>query len=205
MTDTDLIARLNALLPQTQCRQCGYAGCGPYADAMAAGRAGANQCAPGGDDGARALAAALGVAYVAVDPRFGTTKPPSLAVIDEKRCIGCALCIKACPVDAIVGAATYMHTVIADRCTGCELCLAPCPVDCIAMLATGVVAGPHEQRAAAQRARRRFEARERRLERERAMAEKNAAHKAAASRKRRMVQRAIENARQRLAPRRGSR
>jgi electron transport complex protein RnfB len=202
MSHADLIARLDVLLPQTQCRQCGYAGCNPYAEAMAAGRAGANQCPPGGDDGARALAEELGVAYTPVDQRFGTTKPPSFALIDETKCIGCALCIQACPVDAIVGAAKYMHTVIVDDCTGCELCLQPCPVDCIAMVATGAVADRGEQRGAAQRARKRFAARERRLLRNRAAAEKDIAHKAAVARKRRVVQGAIERAQLRLALRR---
>jgi electron transport complex protein RnfB len=205
MTLAALIARLDALLPQTQCRQCGYAGCSPYAEAMASGRAGANQCPPGGDDGARSLAEELGVTYAPVDRRFGTTKPPSCAVIDESKCIGCALCIQACPVDAIVGAAKYMHTVIADKCTGCELCLPPCPVDCIAIAATGAAPDRDEQHAIAQRARLRFDARERRALRNRAAAEKEVARKAAASRKRRTVQGAIERARLRLAQRRKTR
>lgn len=134
MPDSDLIARLDALLPQTQCRQCGYAACRPYAEAMAAGDAGPNQCPPGGDDGARALSALLGAPYAPVDPCFGVRKPPAVAVIDEARCIGCTLCIKACPVDCIVGAPKQMHTVIDASCTGCELCLPACPVDCIALV-----------------------------------------------------------------------
>jgi electron transport complex protein RnfB len=205
MLHAELIARLDALLPQTQCRQCGYRGCRPYAEAMASGRAGTNQCPPGGDDGAHALAAVLGVAYTPVDRRFGMTKPPSRAVIDEAKCIGCVLCIQACPVDAIVGAAKYMHTVIADNCTGCELCLPPCPVDCIAMAATGAAPGRDEQRAIAQRARIRFDTRERRLLRNRTAAEKEVARKAAANRKHRTVQGAIERARLRLAQRRKTR
>ena len=133
MPDADLITRLDALLPQTQCRQCGYAGCRPYAEAMAAGEANANQCPPGGDEGARALAAALDRPFAAVDPRFGVYKPPALAVIDEARCIGCTLCIKACPVDAVIGTNKHLHTVIEADCTGCELCIPVCPVDCISL------------------------------------------------------------------------
>jgi electron transport complex protein RnfB len=126
---------IDSLLPQTQCRQCGYAGCRPYAEAIAAGKAGINQCPPGGEDCIHALAALLNREYVALDPAFGVTKPPSVALIDEQWCIGCTLCIQACPVDAIVGAAKLMHTVIAGECTGCELCIPPCPVDCIDMVA----------------------------------------------------------------------
>lgn len=201
MPDADLIAQLDALLPQTQCRLCGYAGCRPYAEAMAGGRAGTNQCPPGAEDAARALSAALGVPYAPVDPRFGKTKPPAVARIDEASCIGCALCIKACPVDAIVGASKFMHTVIAAACTGCELCLPPCPVDCIAMIPAAATPGD-ERRAAAQRAKQRFAAREFRLERVRSTAEQDAALKAATARKRKTVQRAIEKARARIAQKR---
>ncbi len=197
MPDSDLIARLDALLPQTQCRQCGYAACRPYAEAMAAGDAGPNQCPPGGDDGARALSALLGAPYAPVDPCFGVRKPPAVAVIDEARCIGCTLCIKACPVDAIVGASKLMHTVIAAACTGCELCLPPCPVDCIVMSGVRQVddAG---RRVAAQQAKGRYEARLLRLARNRAVAEKNAELKAAAARKQSAVQRAVTRARARI-------
>jgi len=198
MTSANLIAQLDALLPQTQCRQCGYAGCLPYAEAMAAGNAGANQCPPGGDEGAHALAAALGAAYKPVDPQYGVTKPPAVALIDEARCIGCALCIKACPVDAIVGTARQMHTVIADACTGCELCLPPCPVDCIALVVSGAAMDADRRHAAAENARRRFEAHERRAAGDRAAAEPAIARKAAL-RKLRAVRRAIERAQVRLA------
>ena len=133
----DLIERIDAVLPQTQCRQCTYDGCRPYAEAIADGRAGIDQCPPGGDDGIRKLAAVTGREQVPLNPAHGITKPLALAVIDEAICIGCTLCIQACPVDAIVGGAKRMHDVIADLCTGCELCLAPCPVDCIAMVAAG--------------------------------------------------------------------
>lgn len=128
-----LAEAIDALLPQTQCRKCGYAGCRPYAEAIAEGRAGINQCPPGGDELARDLAALLGVPFKPLDRAFGEHHPPRVAVIDEATCIGCTLCIQACPVDAILGAAKQMHTVIASECTGCELCVAPCPVDCIHM------------------------------------------------------------------------
>lgn len=130
---TALAEQIDAILPQTQCTQCGYAGCRPYADALARGEARINQCPPGGEAGIHALAHMLGLPYIALDPAHGVQKPRSMAVIDESTCIGCTLCIKACPVDAILGAHKQMHTVIADECTGCELCIAPCPVDCISM------------------------------------------------------------------------
>ena len=129
-------ANIDALLPQTQCTQCGYPGCLPYAEAIAAGHAKINQCPPGGDTGIRRLSTLLGQPYIPLNPDNGTEKPRRVALIDETACIGCTLCIQACPVDAIIGGAKYMHTVIADRCTGCDLCLPPCPVDCIAMIPT---------------------------------------------------------------------
>jgi H+/Na+-translocating ferredoxin:NAD+ oxidoreductase subunit B len=127
------VARIDALLPQTQCTRCGYPGCLPYAAAIASGEAGINQCPPGGSDTIRALADLLGKQYMPLNPANGVESPPRVAWIDEERCIGCARCLPPCPVDAIVGASKYLHTVIAGRCTGCELCLAPCPVDCIEM------------------------------------------------------------------------
>ena len=126
-----LAARIDALLPQTQCGQCRYPGCRPYAAAIASGEADIDRCPPGGEATLRALAALLDRAPRPLDPAFGVTKPPQVAWIDEDRCIGCARCLPACPVDAIVGASRQMHTVIAAQCTGCELCLPPCPVDCI--------------------------------------------------------------------------
>jgi len=124
--------RIDTLLPQTQCGQCGYPGCRPYAEAIAKGEVAINQCAPGGETVILALADLLG--KDPLPPAAGEEKPKALAVIDEQTCIGCTLCIQACPVDAILGAAKQMHTVIADECTGCELCVAPCPVACIEMV-----------------------------------------------------------------------
>ena len=126
-----IVERIDRVLPQTQCGQCGYPGCRPYAEAIACGAAGINQCPPGGAAGIAALAALLGRDPLPLDPTHGVEKPRVLALIDEAICIGCTKCIQACPVDAIVGAPKLMHTVVAELCTGCELCLPPCPVDCI--------------------------------------------------------------------------
>ncbi|WP_460457847.1 electron transport complex subunit RsxB [Arenimonas alkanexedens] len=129
-----MVERIDSLLPQTQCGQCGFPGCRPYARAIASGEADINQCPPGGEAGVRALAELLGREPKAINPAFGSTKPPLLARVIEADCIGCTKCILACPVDAIVGAPKRMHTVIAELCTGCELCLPPCPVDCIELV-----------------------------------------------------------------------
>ncbi len=126
--------KIDALLPQTQCGQCGFAGCRPYAEAMAAGEAEINKCPPGGEVTMIALADLLDRDPLSLEDEEAADKPKSLAVIREDECIGCTLCIQACPVDAILGAAKQMHTVIAEECTGCELCLPPCPVDCIDMI-----------------------------------------------------------------------
>ena len=131
VTADPMVERIDRLLPQTQCGQCNFPGCRPYAQAIAAGTADINQCPPGGEAGVRALAELLGREAKPLDPAHGTPKPPVVAWIVEDDCIGCTKCIQACPVDAIVGAPKQMHTVIADLCTGCELCLPPCPVDCI--------------------------------------------------------------------------
>jgi electron transport complex protein RnfB len=155
-----LVERIDALLPQTQCRRCGYAGCRPYAHAMAQGAAAINRCPPGGKDTVVALSALLRMPMLPLDPACGESGPLVVARIDETACIGCTLCIAACPVDAIVGAAKLMHTVLADRCTGCELCVAPCPVDCIGLLP----AGRAWTRADAGLARSRFEEHAQRLE-----------------------------------------
>jgi electron transport complex protein RnfB len=129
-----VIDQINDILPQTQCGQCNFPGCRPYAEAIAAGEAGINQCPPGGEAGIKALADLLGVAALPLNPENGAVKPRTVAVIDEATCIGCTLCIQACPVDAILGSAKLMHTVIESECTGCDLCLPPCPVDCIEMV-----------------------------------------------------------------------
>lgn len=130
---TTLADRLDAALPQTQCRACGYDGCRPYAEAVAAGEADIDQCPPGGDAGASRLAAIAGRGVKPLNPAFGAHRAPQVAVIDEALCIGCVKCIHACPVDAIIGAPKMLHVVIASWCTGCELCLPPCPVDCIGL------------------------------------------------------------------------
>ena len=132
--DPAFVARLDALLPQTQCTRCGYPDCRGYAEAIAAGEADINRCPPGGAEGIARLAALTGHAVIALDTTHGPEGPRALAVIDEAWCIGCTLCIKACPVDCIVGAPKLMHTVIDALCTGCELCVPACPVDCIALL-----------------------------------------------------------------------
>lgn len=130
-----LSEQINAILPQTQCGQCNYPGCRPYAEAIANGQAPINQCPPGGQEGVKALAELLNVEETPLNETHGKAKEENeIATIIEKDCIGCTLCIQACPVDAILGAAKQMHTVMTDECTGCELCLAPCPVDCIIMI-----------------------------------------------------------------------
>ena len=125
-----LVEKIEAILPQTQCGQCGFPGCKPYAEAIAGGEVDINLCPPGGQEGVRKLADLLGRE---VKPLNAEEKPKQIALIDEQTCIGCTLCIQACPVDAIVGAAKQMHTIVGALCTGCELCLAPCPVECIRM------------------------------------------------------------------------
>jgi len=128
---SELVDRIDALLPQTQCEQCGYHGCRPYAEAIARGDAPINYCPPGGEAGIAKLATLLDQPVLPLDPEHGIEKPRMLARIVEADCIGCTKCIQACPVDAIVGSAKWMHTVIVDDCTGCELCIPACPVDCI--------------------------------------------------------------------------
>ena len=129
-----MVDRIEAILPQTQCGQCNYPGCRPYAEAIASGEADINQCPPGGDAGVRKLAELLGREPKPLNAEHGEEKPTMVALIDEARCIGCTKCIQACPVDAIVGAAKLMHVVIPELCTGCDLCVPPCPVDCIDMV-----------------------------------------------------------------------
>ncbi len=160
-----LAEQLNQALPQTQCTKCGFKGCRPYAQAMADGQALHNQCPPGGAEGVARLAQILNVAILPVNPNNGQERVRSVAVIDPALCIGCTLCIQACPTDAIVGAAKQLHAVVPDHCTGCDLCVAACPVDCIAMVPvsgdkTGWAAWSPEQ---ADHARARYERREQRL------------------------------------------
>jgi electron transport complex protein RnfB len=148
---------IDALLPQTQCTRCGYAGCRPYAEAIASGLAEINQCPPGGAATIDALAALLGRPALPLNPANGTAGPELVAQIDEDICIGCTRCLPPCPVDAIIGAQRQMHTVILALCTGCELCIAPCPVDCITMVPrASLAAAPHPPGRADNRAR--FEA-----------------------------------------------
>ena len=142
-----LVERIDALLPQTQCRRCGYDGCRPYADAMAAGEADINQCPPGGTATIREIAALLERETKPLNPANGEYRAPQVAVIDEATCIGCTKCIQACPVDAIVGASKLMQTVIASWCTGCELCIPPCPVDCIALVKVAALPDANLSRA----------------------------------------------------------
>lgn len=150
LSPSDLARRIDALLPQTQCRRCGYDACLPYAAAVAHGDA-INRCPPGGDALITALAALTGRPVVPLDRAHGEHTPLAVARIDEAWCIGCTLCIAACPVDAIVGAAKRMHTVLPALCTGCELCLPPCPVDCIDMLPAGRAWSPADSRSAIER------------------------------------------------------
>jgi len=146
---TSLADAIDALLPQTQCTKCGYQGCRPYAEAIAQGDADINQCPPGGSAGIRKLAQLLGREQKELNPANGIKKPRTAALIDESRCIGCMLCIHACPVDAIVGRSRQMHTVLTEFCTGCDLCVPPCPVDCIEMVELEALAERGNRHAAA--------------------------------------------------------
>ena len=170
--DAALVDAVDALLPQTQCRRCGYDACRPYAEALVAGETDLNRCPPGGERTIAGLSRLLGKPEKMLDEQCGRYVPRTVAVIDEHWCIGCTLCIRACPVDAIIGARRLMHTVVADDCSGCELCLAPCPVDCIRMApaADDEAGGQSEQDwfapwsvEQANRARAHHEAREQRL------------------------------------------
>lgn len=177
-----LADRLEDLLPQTQCTRCGYPDCRAYAEAMASGEAAINQCPPGGAEGIRRLARLLDRPVVPLDPQHGIERPRPVAVIDETLCIGCTLCIQACPVDAIVGAAKQMHTVVPALCTGCDLCVAPCPVDCIAMVEVtpGRIGWDAWSQQQADAARGRHAARRIRLQREREENDARLSAKAAA-------------------------
>ncbi len=207
-------------LPQTQCTKCGYPACRPYAEAIANGEAEINQCPPGGHEGIERLSAITGRKVIPLSPVNGFERPRPVAFIDESLCIGCTLCIQACPVDAILGAAKQMHTILPSLCTGCDLCVAPCPVDCIVMFpVTGDAAGWDawtQEQADAARARHDF--RTARLERERRENDARLAAKAVAKmkevtaetgnteaelaekeRKRAIIAAAIERARQKAA------
>lgn len=127
----NLVDQINQLLPQTQCTRCSYPSCKDYAVAIANGEAQINQCPPGGDAGIAKLAALLNKPILQLNPKYGEIIPKQVVVIEEEVCIGCTLCIKSCPVDAIIGSNKMMHSIIADECTGCELCIPVCPVDCI--------------------------------------------------------------------------
>ncbi len=177
-----LADRLDAALPQTQCTRCGYPDCRRYAEAMADGSADINRCPPGGSEGIVRLAAISGRKPLPLDTERGHEGPRALAVIDEAWCIGCTLCIKACPVDCIVGASKLMHTVIGAQCTGCELCVPVCPVDCIAMVpVTGERTGWQAWSAPqAEEARDRYAFHRLRLEREQRENDERLAAKAAA-------------------------
>ena len=175
---TALADRIDALLPQTQCTKCGHDGCRPYAEAIAAVRADINQCPPGGADGIARLSQLTGRPVVPLNPVNGIEQPLRVAVIDERLCIGCTLCIQACPVDAIVGAARRMHSVIPDWCNGCDLCIAPCPMDCIAMVPVRPARVWSDDDA--QQSRSRYEARRRRLAIERQEREQQLLRKALA-------------------------
>lgn len=213
-----LAQRLDAALPQTQCTRCGYPDCRRYAEAIASGQAEINRCPPGGEEGVRRLAALTGRPVLPLDPQIGSEGPFGVAVIDETWCIGCTLCLKVCPTDAIVGTNKRMHTVLEAYCTGCELCIPVCPVDCIRMEVTtpgrsGWSAWSPQQ---AEQARTRYQARQRRLARQ---AEEDAQRRlrkaedkladlarhsrhsdpALLQRKRALVQAAIDKARARLA------
>ncbi len=196
-----LEAGIDRALPQTQCTKCGYPACRPYARAVARGEAEINRCPPGGDDGIRRLAALTGRPYRPLDPACGVERPRHVALVDEARCIGCTLCIDACPVDAIIGAQQQMHTVLTELCTGCELCVAPCPVDCIAMVpATGTDAVWDEGRADAARERHaRHQARRARRPARAARAAQPGPDLAPVAAKRAAVEAALERARARRA------
>ena len=185
----ELADRLEDILPQTQCTKCGYPDCRAYAEALASGAVLPNRCPPGGVEGIKRLSAALTPIYPqdafdlhpTIDPQCGVERPRPVAFIDPKTCIGCTLCIQACPVDAIVGASKQMHVVLSEWCTGCDLCIPPCPVDCITMVnvtndQTGWDAWTQKQ---ADVARERYHARESRLDREQRDNDERLAKKAA--------------------------
>jgi electron transport complex protein RnfB len=193
MANHDLALRIDAVLPQTQCTRCGFAGCRPYADALAAGNSQIDRCPPGGDAVIASLAALTGRAPRPLDPACGTHEPLQVAVIDEAACIGCTLCIEACPVDAIVGAPKRMHAILPSLCSGCALCVPPCPVDCITMAPADRPWTP----ADATSARARHEARAVRLAGRERIAQRRPAAEAARAERQRAVAAALARARAR--------
>ena len=156
----EVVEQIEAILPQTQCRKCGFQGCKPYAEAIASGEADINRCPPGGFAGINRLAALLDRPVKTLDPECGIEQPRLVAVINEADCIGCTKCLPPCPVDAIIGASKFMHTVLIEQCTGCELCIEPCPVHCISM-----IQAPDNTWSSGQASdsRKRFQAKQRRL------------------------------------------
>lgn len=202
MSAAALADTIDALLPQTQCGQCDYAACRPYAEAIASGSAPINQCPPGGNELITELAALLDVPVMPLNASHGAATAPAIAIIDEAVCIGCALCLPACPMDAIVGARRLMHTVIAAECTGCGLCLPPCPVNCITLVPTGAARDYAAQRAVSGRFRERFIAHQLRLAtrgHDDRHGKKPGAPTDAIARKRATLDRALTRARARLA------
>jgi len=206
-----LIEKIDAILPQAQCGKCGFAGCKPYAIAIVEGRADINQCPPGDAEGIHKIAELLGVESKPLNIAHGFPKPKMVARIDEQLCIGCTFCIQSCPVDAIVGAAKQMHTVIAAECTGCELCVTPCPMDCIYLIPvkeetydSSNLTSDGVKKKAADVARSRYQFRLQRLEQEKQMNRQTRTHKnsmksetteiAAEVRKKDIVQAAIKRA-----------
>jgi Na+-translocating ferredoxin:NAD+ oxidoreductase subunit B len=198
----DLTEALDALLPQTQCGLCGYSGCRPYADAIADGKADINRCPPGGSEVIDDLASLLGRAPKPLDTSRGNTQAPAAAVIDESWCIGCTLCLQACPVDAIAGAAKVMHTVIADECTGCELCIPPCPVDCIQMVPVERSSDRTARLARGAHARNRYRAKQQRvvIEKTKPKLAQSAGIQTGESKKSFAIARALARAKNRIQP-----
>ncbi|MXS85053.1 RnfABCDGE type electron transport complex subunit B [Nitrosomonas sp. HPC101] len=209
MDKNKLIEQIDAALPQTQCGQCGFDGCKPYARAIVEGQADIDQCPPGGDAGVATIAAILHIAPKPLNTAYGHPKPPSVAFIDEAQCIGCTFCLRACPVDAIIGAAKCMHTVLTELCTGCERCIAPCPMDCISMVPIPSPATPEIQQQLANGARERYHLRQLRLARNQQQTRKPERNKPgadtaptlqqAAATKQAAIQAAMERARAALA------
>ncbi len=163
MSET-LVEQIDTLLPQTQCTKCGYQGCLPYAQAIADNSAEINQCPPGGAAGIKKLATLLGKEELLLNPEYGIEQPRKVAFIIEQDCIGCTKCLPPCPVDAIIGANKFMHTVMTAECTGCELCIAPCPVDCIIMQDISEPTDWNQQQA--DHARMRFHNKQQRMEKQ---------------------------------------